>query len=129
MQTNKHATMLPNCMSHMNHMECIFLGCVTHLVHDLVPVLAGEDLEDGEHGDGEGVEVGGRDAVGEAEGAAEELRGSHNCNYMVTIVTCGHTCMPRRAAIRMKRKRSNSSEMIDFIEDTSDTSRLRSDDQ
>ena len=78
--------MLPNCMSHMNHMECIFLGCVTHLVHDLVPVLAGEDLEDGEHGDGEGVEVGGRDAVGEAEGAAEELRGSHNCNYMVTIV-------------------------------------------
>ena len=54
-------------------MECIFLGCVTHMVHDLVPVLAGEDLEDGEHGDGEGVEVGGRVAVREAEGAAEEL--------------------------------------------------------
>ena len=64
----------------------------THLVHDLVPVLAGEDLEDGEHGDGEGVEVGGRDAVGEAEGAAEELHDSHNCHYMVAIVTGGHIC-------------------------------------
>ena len=46
---------------------------IPYLVHDLVPVLAGEDLEDGEHGDGEGVEVGGRVAVREAEGAAEEL--------------------------------------------------------
>ena len=47
----------------------------TYLVHDLVPVLAGEDLEDCEHCDGEGVEVGGRDAVRETEGASKELGG------------------------------------------------------
>ena len=50
-------------------------------------------------------------------------------SQVVTFVTCCHTCMPRRAAIRMKRKSSSSSEMIDFIEETSDTSRLRRDDQ
>ena len=73
--------------------EAIMCACQqSHLVHDLVPVLAGEDLEDGEHGDGEGVEVGGRDAVGEAEGAAEELHAGQNCHYMVTFVIIPWFC-------------------------------------
>ena len=38
-------------------------------------------------------------------------------------------CMPSSAAMRMKRKRRSSSEMMDFIEETSDTSRLRREDQ
>ncbi len=39
------------------------------------------------------------------------------------------SCMPSSAKMRMKRKSSSSSEMIDFIELSSDTTRLRSDDQ
>ena len=39
------------------------------------------------------------------------------------------SCMPSSAAMRMKRKRRSSSEMMDFIEETSDTSRLRREDQ
>ena len=49
---------------------------LTYLVHDLVPVLAGEDLKNCEHGNGEGVEVGGRVAVRETEGASKELGGN-----------------------------------------------------
>ncbi len=43
------------------------------LVHHLVPVLAGENLKDGQQGNGKGVEVGRRRLVLEVEGAAEEL--------------------------------------------------------
>ena len=43
------------------------------VVHDLVPVLPRQDLEDGEEGDDEGVEVGVRCSLGEIKGAAEEL--------------------------------------------------------
>ena len=39
------------------------------------------------------------------------------------------SCIPSSAAMRMKRKRRSSSDMMDFIEETSDTSRLRRDDQ
>ena len=42
-------------------------------VHDLVPVLAREDLEDGEQRGDDGVEVGGGPPVGKVEAAAEEL--------------------------------------------------------
>ena len=43
------------------------------VVHDLVPVLPRQDLEDGEERDDEGVEVGVRCSLGEIKGAAEEL--------------------------------------------------------
>lgn len=43
------------------------------LVHDLVPVLAGEDLEDGEQRDRECVEVGRWGAFGKVKLAAKQL--------------------------------------------------------
>lgn len=39
------------------------------------------------------------------------------------------SCIPRRAKIRMKRKSSNSNEIMDFMELSKDTTRLRREDQ
>ena len=39
------------------------------------------------------------------------------------------SCIPRRAKIKMKRKSSSSSEMMDFIELSSDITKFRSEDQ
>ena len=46
---------------------------IPYLVHDLVPVLAGEDLEDGEKRGDDRVEVGGGSPLREVEASAEEL--------------------------------------------------------
>ena len=40
-----------------------------------------------------------------------------------------NNCMPKRAKIRMKRKRSSSNEMMDFMELSRETTKLRRDDQ
>ena len=40
-----------------------------------------------------------------------------------------NNCIPKRAKIRMNRKSSRSRDMIDFMELSSDTTKLRSDDQ
>ncbi len=39
------------------------------------------------------------------------------------------SCIPNSAKISVKRKRSNSNEMMDFMELSRDTTRLRSEDQ
>ncbi len=39
------------------------------------------------------------------------------------------SCIPSNAKIKMKRKRSKSSDMMDFIEAKSDTTKLRKEDQ
>lgn len=39
------------------------------------------------------------------------------------------SCIPRSAKMRMKRKRSNSKEMMDFIELSKETTRFRKEDQ
>ena len=40
-----------------------------------------------------------------------------------------NNCIPKRAKMRMNRKSRRSKDMIDFIELSRDTTRLRSDDQ
>lgn len=40
-----------------------------------------------------------------------------------------NSCMPKRAKMRIKRKRRNNSEMMDLMEFKSDITRFRSDDQ
>ena len=40
-----------------------------------------------------------------------------------------NNCIPKRAKMRMNRKSRRSKDMIDFIELSKDTTRLRSDDQ
>ena len=40
-----------------------------------------------------------------------------------------NNCMPKRAKIRMKRKRRRSKEMMDFMELSRETTRLRNEDQ
>ena len=40
-----------------------------------------------------------------------------------------NNCIPKRAKMRMNRKSRSSKDMIDFMELSSDTTRLRSDDQ
>ena len=40
-----------------------------------------------------------------------------------------NNCIPRRAKIRIKRNRRSSSEMIDFMELSNETTRLRREDQ
>ena len=39
------------------------------------------------------------------------------------------SCMPSRAKMRMKRKRSNNRDMMDFMELSSDMTKFRKDDQ
>ena len=40
-----------------------------------------------------------------------------------------NNCIPRRAKMRMNRKSKSSKEMMDFMELSNDTTRLRNDDQ
>ena len=64
----------------VNHARAMSALRLDPLVHDFVPVFAGEHLEHGQKGDGEGVEIRGWRAVGEVEGSAKELHAQQGEN-------------------------------------------------
>ena len=57
----------------VNHSRTVSTLWLNALIHNLIPILAGQHLKNGQEGDGKGVEIRGGSPVREVECTAKEL--------------------------------------------------------